>query len=135
MDTVTTPSIYSQFKKNYLGVRFIRVRGEYEAFHAYENAPDEVAFLKNRHRHIFKWEALIEVFHDDRELEFFMVKWALEQKVIPYIKLQSNVGSCEQQAERILEGLVNLYGAKRGYWVEVSEDGENGGGVIWDPYS
>jgi hypothetical protein len=115
--------------------RYITVRGQYEGFHAYENAPDEVAFLKSSHRHLFKWEATIEVHHDDRELEFFMVKMALEQRVLPFITMKSNLGSCEQQAESILDGLVNLYGENRVYSVSVSEDGENDGIVDWLSYN
>lgn len=111
--------------------RYITVRGEYEGFHAYEDAPDEVAFLRNSHRHVFEWQATIEVHHDDRELEFFMVKWQIEREILPFIKVQSNLGSCEMQAESILEGLVNSYGPNRYYYVSVSEDGENDGDVEW----
>lgn len=113
----------------------ITVRGQYEGFHAYENAPDEVAFLKSSHRHMFKWEASIEVAHDDRELEFFMVKMYLERNVLPFTTMGANLGSCEQQAERILEGLVNKYGPDRHYLVTVSEDGENDGHIDWVPPS
>lgn len=107
--------------------RYIIVKGQYDGFHAYQNAPDEVAFLKNRHRHLFKWEARVEVFHDDRELEFFMVQMMINREVLPFCTALDNLGSCEQQAERILKGLINAYGADRNYSVEVSEDGENAG--------
>lgn len=113
--------------------RFITVRGQYEGFHAYENAPAQVAFLKASHRHLFKWKVTIQVFHDDRELEFFMVKHCMDQKVLPYTTMMSNLGSCEMQAERMLAGLVNEYGGSRYYAVTVSEDGENDGTVTWDP--
>lgn len=113
--------------------RQITVRGQYVGFHAYEDAPDEVAFLKNSHRHVFKWEAHIEVYHNDRELEFFIVQSKIENLIVPFATLTGNLGSCETQAERILKGLVNLYGADRWYKVSVSEDGENDGAVIWDP--
>ena len=36
-------------------------------------------FLENEHRHMFKVEVKISVTHDDRELEFFLVKWALTE--------------------------------------------------------
>lgn len=111
--------------------RCITVSGQYEGFHKYKDAPDEVAFLKHLHRHIFKWEATVEVFHDDREIEFFMMQTQINRLVLPFINYTEDLGSCEQQAERILEGLVNLYGATRNYSVEVSEDGENSATVIW----
>lgn len=119
-------------KTEHLINRYITVTGEYEGFHWYEDAPDEVAFLKNRHRHMFKWSAEISVDHDNRELEFFMVRFMLEREVLPYIKLQDNLGSCEQQAERILNGLIEAYG-QRYYRVTVSEDGENSGSVEYIP--
>lgn len=113
--------------------RYITVKGQYEGFHWYENAPDEVAFLKNRHRHLFKWEACIEVFHDDRELEFFMVKNLILSQITAFTAIPDNLGSCEMQAERILVGLQNAYGTDRYYWVSVSEDGESDGIVEWVP--
>lgn len=113
--------------------RYISVKRQWEGFHAYENAPDQVAFLRHNHRHMFKMEAQVEVFHDDRELEFFMVAILLDREIIPYINLKSNLGSCEQQAERVLRGLIEAYGDNRFYSVEVSEDGENSGIVNFDP--
>lgn len=131
MATVTTPSIFSEFKDQCIARRYITVRGQYDGFHKYEDAPEEVAFLKARHRHLFKWEASIEVFHDDRELEFFIVQNNVYKTILPFLRQRDNLGSCEQQAEIILGGLVNSYGPKRHYIVTVSEDGENSGTVIW----
>lgn len=131
MATANTRSTFSEFKDQCISRRYITVRGQYDGFHAYEDAPEQVAFLKAMHRHLFKWEASIEVFHDDRELEFFMVQESINRTIIPFLRLQHNLGSCEQQAEIILEGLVNNYGAKRRYIVTVSEDGESDGTVIW----
>lgn len=113
--------------------RYITVRHEYPGFHWYEDAPDKVAFLKNRHRHMFKVKAVIEVFHDDRELEFFLVKDDLIRQILAYITMKDNLGSCEMQAEAILIGLQNLYGDNRYYQIIVSEDGENDGSVVWFP--
>lgn len=50
---------------------YITVRTEYEGFHYYPNAgkiDPRIQFLENEHRHLFKVSAIIEVFHDDREL-------------------------------------------------------------------
>ena len=123
---------FSDFKEDVTIRRFITVRGQYDHFHRYKDAPDEVAFLRNLHRHLFKWTAKIEVFHDDRELEFFMVMRHINVNIMPFIQIPE-LGSCEMQAEDILEYLVNEYGAKRYYQVTVSEDGENDGTIEWDP--
>lgn len=115
--------------------RYIEVTGQYDGFHKYEDAPDEVAFLRHNHRHLFKWKATIQVFHEDRELEFFMVLAKINQMIIPFVQVHKggNLGSCEMQAEFILDGLKNTYKDNRYYKVEVSEDGENTGIVVWTP--
>lgn len=115
-------------------IRYITVRTQFIGFHKYENAPEKVAFLKNRHRHRFEVEATLQVFHEDRELEFFTVQDILDREIIPYMVLQDNPGSCEQMAEFIAEGLINTYGENRKIQVVVSEDGENDGSVVWIPY-
>lgn len=112
--------------------RFIKVRTNYIGFHKYEKAPDKVAFLRNNHRHLFKVEAMIEVFHDDRELEFFLVQDLLNTEIVPYLGLRP-LGSCEQQAEDIMWGLVNAYGTERYYEITVGEDGENEATVTYSP--
>ena len=57
---------------------YIIVKTSFRGFHQYKDAPDQVAFLKNLHRHDFIVEAKIEVKHDDRELEFFIEQSALD---------------------------------------------------------
>ena len=49
-----------------------------EGIHKYPDAPKEVEFLKYPHRHIFKFKVAIEVFHGDRDIEFFIFKRCLE---------------------------------------------------------
>lgn len=110
---------------------FIIVRTQFVGFHKYENAPDEVAFLKNTHRHLFKVSCELETFHNDRELEFFMVHMTLEREILPFVQLK--LESCEQMASRILDGLINAYGTHRYYSVVVSEDGENDGKITYSP--
>lgn len=112
--------------------KYIWVTDRFEGFHAYKDAPDEVAFLKNLHRHVFHVKMTIQVKHDDRELEFFMVKQHYEREIKPFIQLAKDLGSCEMIAQRILDGLANTYGDDRFYSVEVSEDGENGATVLYE---
>ena len=111
----------------------ITVRTEFEGFHYYPNAGQidpRIKFLENEHRHMFKVTANIEVFHDDRELEFFLVKWDLNE----FIKGGNmNHKSCEMMGREILEHLKTKWGAHRGISVTVSEDGESDGTVTWGP--
>jgi hypothetical protein len=126
--------MYSQQHPSPHGViqRYIEVKNDFIGFHAYKDAPDEVAFLKNRHRHRFYVRSIMTVKHDDRELEFFMVQDFIATKVIPYLP-HNDLGSCEMIAEFILWGLVNQYDDDRFYSVTVSEDQENEGCVEYSP--
>lgn len=116
--------------------RYIKVRTEFEGYHYYPDASkhhsdERISFLEHPHRHIFKVEATISVDHPDRALEFFLVKWALQD----YIKGGDfDYKSCEMIAEEIInEHLAPKYGNDRYYRVVVSEDGENDGIVVFDP--
>jgi len=91
-------------------------------FHKYDNAPDNVKFLRDLHRHKFHIKLGIEVKHDNRELEFFTVLEELER----YIS-NAKIGSCEMLARYIYDYFKDLY--KRDCFVEVWEDGENGARV------
>jgi hypothetical protein len=113
---------------------FIKVRTEFEGFHYYPDAgaiDSRIKFLENIHRHMFKVIVKISVNHLDRELEFFLVKWALEE----FIKGGSqDYRSCEMIATDILENhLFKLYGENRYYEVVISEDGESDGIVEHNP--
>ena len=41
-----------------------------EGIHKYPNAPDGVEFLQYPHRHMFHFRVEIDVFHNDRDIEF-----------------------------------------------------------------
>jgi 6-pyruvoyl-tetrahydropterin synthase len=105
---------------------FIKVQFDFEGFHQYDGAPLEVGYLKNLHRHLFNVQVTIEVTHDDRELEFFMVKRELID-MIKVIYPKSIVGSCEMVAKDLYHFTKHKYGQKRFVKVEVYEDKENGG--------
>jgi len=112
---------------------YIKIRTEFEGFHYYSNAGSidpRIQFLENEHRHMFKVEVKISVSHLDRELEFFLVKWALQD----FIKSgKMNHKSCEMIATDILEQhLLPKYG-ERYYEIVVSEDGESDGIVEYFP--
>lgn len=107
---------------------YIKIRTEFEGYHYYPNAGSidpRISFLENEHRHMFKVEVKISVSHLDRELEFFLVKWALQE----FIQGGSmNHKSCEMIATDILNlHLIPRYGDNRYYEIVVSEDGESDG--------
>ena len=113
---------------------YIKVRTEFEGYHFYPNAgtiDPRIKFLENEHRHMFKVDVKISVTHLDRELEFFIVKWAL----IDFINAgNQNHKSCEMIGDDILNNhLIPNYGADRYYEVVVSEDGESDGIVEHKP--
>jgi len=113
---------------------YIKIRTEFEGFHKYPNAGSidpRIKFLEDEHRHMFKVEVMISVTHLDRELEFFLVKWALQD----FIKGgDQNHRSCEMIATDILNNhLIPNYGANRQYQVTVSEDGESDGIIAYIP--
>lgn len=113
---------------------YIKVRTEFEGFHFYPGAgaiDPRIKFLEHEHRHMFKVEVKISVTHTDRELEFFLVKWALTD----HIKQRKlNHMSCEMIASDILNNhLIPNYGENRYYEVVVSEDGESDGIIEYTP--
>jgi hypothetical protein len=126
--------ILRKFKELSMIKSYITVRTEFEGFHRYPNAGEidpRIKFLEVEHRHMFKVEVTASVTHHDRELEFFLVKWALRD----FIK-NGNMDhkSCEMIANEILEQhLIPLYGANREYTIVVSEDGESDGIIKYIP--
>ena len=56
------------------GAKMIWVTFRKEGIHKYPDAPDGVEFLKYPHRHIFHFRVELEVFHDDRDVEFILLK-------------------------------------------------------------
>lgn len=100
--------------------------------HKYPNAPDEVAYLREPHRHLFKFKVLITVFHDDREIEFHMFLNYL--KSLFATSLELDYQSCEMLAGKLLEKVLAKYDCtNRLVVVEVSEDGECGAIVQSSP--
>lgn len=104
---------------------------EVEGFHKWDGAKEieEVKYLADKHRHIFHYKVGISVTHDDREIEFIMLKHILLSEVTSWDK--NDMGSCEAQAIRIIDYLKVAY-PNRKYYVECSEDGENGAYVEHD---
>jgi hypothetical protein len=85
---------------------------------------DDVSFLGYPHRHIFHFKVYLEVFHDDRDVEFIQFKRWLEN-LYNQGTLELNHKSCEMIADD-LYGQIKATYTDRKIWIEISEDGENG---------
>lgn len=106
--------------------KFIFITTQFEGFHRYKEAPEEVAYLRDLHRHMFFVRATIEVFHDDRDLEFIMVKHRVNEQITALLEDMKAEVSCEYMADYLYNWIKNTYGEERDVTVEVNEDNENG---------
>ena len=84
----------------------------------------DVSFLGTPHRHIFHFQVWIDVFHNDRDIEFIQFKRWLENLYKDSI-LALDYKSCEMIADDLYIQIASRY-PDRAVWIEVSEDGENG---------
>lgn len=108
----------------YIKNRQIFVTFQKEGIHRYPDAPEGVEFLKHPHRHIFHFRVDIDVFHNDRDIEFILFKRELEA-LYSAATLQVDHKSCEMLAEDLIDYISQKYPGRE-VSVEVSEDGENG---------
>ena len=101
----------------------IIVKNQKHGTHCWPDAPKEVEHLQAPHRHNFLFETKIEVSHDDRELEFFMVQDFIQSELDKLPKdLQKS--SCEQLSKAVISMIHEKYG-QRDVSCTVSEDGQN----------
>lgn len=113
---------------------FIWVTFQKEGIHRYPAAATDpklatgnwldVSFLGTPHRHIFHFRVEMEVFHDDRDVEFIQLKRIVESWYQDGT-LALDFKSCEMMARDLHNELAETW-PQRDYVVEVSEDGENG---------
>ncbi len=79
------------------------VTTSFECLHCYPDAPDEVAFLRNLHHHTFRVKATLDVQHDDRDQEFFIVQRKLDQSIAAALEGDVGTWSCERWAKYLLQ--------------------------------
>ena len=122
-----------------------------EGIHKYPAALDDpklatgdeydVSFLGYPHRHTFHFKVHIEVFHNDRDIEFIQFKRWL-QRLYDMASdgseghsdtgvLELDYKSCEMIADELCLEIRKRYGSKRDIQIEVSEDNENGCQVFY----
>lgn len=89
----------------------------------------DVSFLGSPHRHIFHFTVSIQVFHNDRDIEFIQFKRWLEN-LYAGGTLELNYKSCEMISDDLYEVIANRY-PQRDIEITVSEDGENGATISY----
>ena len=90
----------------------------------------DVSFLGNAHRHIFHFQIWIDVFHNDRDIEFIQFKRWLEGLYSKDI-LELDFKSCEMIADDLYLQIAARY-PNRAVKIDVSEDGENGCSITYN---
>ena len=113
--------------------RMIWVTFQREGVHRYPGADtdprlatggwDDVSFLGVAHRHIFHFRIGIQVFHNDRDIEFIQFKRWLER--LYQGTLQLDYKSCEMIADDLYIQIADCYPG-RDVTISVAEDNENG---------
>jgi hypothetical protein len=88
----------------------------------------DVSFLGTPHRHIFHFTVAIEVFHNDRDIEFIQFKRWLEKLYSGTLEL--NFKSCEMISDDLYQAIATRY-PNRDIEITVAEDGENGATVYY----
>lgn len=113
---------------------YIWVKFQKEGIHCYPAAATDpnlatgdqydVSFLASPHRHIFHFRVGIEVFHDDRDIEFIQFKRWLEA-LYANGTLELNHKSCEMISDDLYTAINGRYPGRTVH-ITVSEDDENG---------
>ena len=120
--------------------RMIFVTFQKEGIHMYPAAATDpklatgdeydVSFLGTPHRHIFHFDVSIEVFHNDRDIEFIQFKRWLEN-LYKGGALELNYKSCEMISDDLYNQIATRY-PDRSIEITVSEDGENGATIYYN---
>ena len=111
--------------------RQIWITWQREGIHKYpaaltDPALADVQFLGYPHRHIFHFRVWIDVFHNDRDLEFIQFKrWCESLYSSDNSVLSLDHKSCEMISDDLYIQIATRYPG-RVVHIEVSEDGENG---------
>jgi hypothetical protein len=111
--------------------RQIWVTFQKEGIHKYPAALEEpklsdVSFLGYPHRHIFHFRVSIDVWHNDRDIEFIQFKRYLEALYSGEQNcLSLDYKSCEMIADDLYLRIADRY-PNRNVIINVSEDDENG---------
>ena len=117
--------------------RMIFVTFQREGIHCYPAAATDpaladVSFLGSPHRHIFHFRVDIEIFHNDRDIEFIQFKrWC--EGLYNSATLELDYKSCEMISDDLYNQIASRY-PERDIQIEVSEDLENGCTIFYNRY-
>lgn len=101
---------------------FVWITTSFIGYHCWRGAPEQVKFLRDFHRHVFHVKVMVKVAHDDRDIEFIMLK----QRVDDYLRERYHEQWFKLSCEMIAHDLLVRFNAVK---ISVSEDGENGATV------
>lgn len=115
-------------------MKTVYAKVSFEGIHCWPDAPDEVKFLRNPHRHIFNVMVFVEVSQNNREIEFIMLGHRLKEMFERFAVGDTNgvwdmgATSCEDVAEIVIAYIRHRLGLPVETYiaVKVDEDGENG---------
>jgi hypothetical protein len=120
--------------------RMIFVTFQKEGIHFYPGADKDpklatkdeydVSFLGYPHRHIFHFKVAIQVFHNNRDIEFIQFKRWLEN-LYKEETLLLDYKSCEMIADDLYQTISTRY-PDRDIEITVSEDNENGATIYYN---
>jgi hypothetical protein len=123
--------------KGYINVKFTK-----EGTHRYPEALtdptlntgkwDDVSFLGHEHFHYFYFVVTVEVFQNNRDIEFIQFRRWLESLYATDGTLKIDFMSCEMLAEQLIKKIEYKYPG-RYIKVEVYEDNINGGILEYFP--
>jgi hypothetical protein len=140
MDNVVQALIEKRNRISDAAKRMIWVTFQKEGIHKYPGADTDpalatgdeydVSFLGYPHRHIFHFRVAIQVFHNDREIEFIQFKRWLENSFTNGV-LQLNYKSCEMICDDLYQMIAHRY-PDRDIEITVSEDNENGATIYYN---
>ena len=110
-----------------------------EGIHKYPAALEDpkladVNFLGYLHRHIFHFRVSIDVYHNDRDIEFIQFKRWVESLYSGETNcLRLDYKSCEMIADDLYVQITNKY-PNRNVIISVSEDNENGCTIAYNTH-
>lgn len=115
--------------------RMVWVTFQREGMHRYPAAHtdprlEEVYYLGYDHRHIFHFKIGLQVYHNDREVEFIIFKHFCEELYDSYV-LHLDNKSCEMICDDVYDRIARKY-PDRDVVISVSEDNENGAEIYYN---
>jgi hypothetical protein len=118
----------------------IKVKEVFRGTHKWPCAGDSletqpVAFLSSKHAHDFKISVMCNVSHEDRELEFFLLRNSLRE-IINHSYDQKDYfycfgdESCEAIGKKVLKELISFYGSRN--WVVQVGENDNQSAIVYE---